>query len=181
MQTFTDRLKRCGALNHQLEIIVHDLGTRLQRQPEMARCRNRSPLLTILRDARHQLAGLRTTIGRWRFCRRLGAHGGGSGAAAARGILGEVDSEDFVADLLLGVGLLPSSVVANTRLPVLIRYAKTTALHAIGSDARRLLTDEDIDPLPAGLELEALEIGLPSERLTEFEILDTPALSDAAG
>ncbi len=31
------------------------------------------------------------------------------------------------------------------------------------------------------MELEALEIGLPSERLTEFEILDTPALSEAGG
>jgi hypothetical protein len=36
VQTLSDRLKRCGALNHQFEIIVHDLGTRLQRQPEMA-------------------------------------------------------------------------------------------------------------------------------------------------
>jgi hypothetical protein len=36
VQTLADRLKRCGALNHQLEIIVHDLGTRLQRQTEMA-------------------------------------------------------------------------------------------------------------------------------------------------
>jgi hypothetical protein len=35
-QSLTDRLKRCGALNHQLEIIVHDLGTRLQRPAEMA-------------------------------------------------------------------------------------------------------------------------------------------------
>ncbi len=35
-QALADRLKRCGALNHQLEIIVHDLGTRLQRQTEMA-------------------------------------------------------------------------------------------------------------------------------------------------
>jgi hypothetical protein len=35
-QSLSDRLKRCGALSHQFEIIVHDLGTRLQRQPEMA-------------------------------------------------------------------------------------------------------------------------------------------------
>ncbi len=34
-QALTDRLRRCGALNHQLEIIVHDLGTRLQRQTEI--------------------------------------------------------------------------------------------------------------------------------------------------
>jgi hypothetical protein len=35
-QSLADRLKRCGALNHQLEIIVHDLGSRRQRQTEMA-------------------------------------------------------------------------------------------------------------------------------------------------
>ncbi len=35
-QSLSDRLKRCGALSHQLEIIAHDLGTRLHRQPEMA-------------------------------------------------------------------------------------------------------------------------------------------------
>ena len=34
-QSLADRLKRCGALNHQLEIIVHDLGSRRQRQTEM--------------------------------------------------------------------------------------------------------------------------------------------------
>jgi signal recognition particle receptor subunit beta len=35
-QALADRQKRCGALNHQFGIIVHDLGTRLQRQTEMA-------------------------------------------------------------------------------------------------------------------------------------------------
>jgi hypothetical protein len=35
-QALADRQKRCGALNHQFGIIVRDLGTRLQRQTEMA-------------------------------------------------------------------------------------------------------------------------------------------------
>jgi hypothetical protein len=140
-------------------------------------------LLTTLRDAREQLEGLRY------YDRALAACAAGLArmeAVLAQPprvvILGEVNSgKTSVADLLLGVGLLPSSVVANTRLPVLIRYAKTTALYAVGSDARWLLTDEDLDRLPAGRDMKALEIGLPSERLTEFEILDTPAMSEAAG
>jgi hypothetical protein len=100
-------------------------------------------------------------------------------------ILGEVNSgKTSVADLLLGVRLLPASVVANTRLPLLIYYAETAVLHAVGDRGRRILHAEDIDELPA--DIWELEIGLPIERLREFEIRDTPALAhldnrDAAG
>jgi hypothetical protein len=95
-------------------------------------------------------------------------------------ILGEVNAgKTSIADLLLGVGLLPSSVVANTRLPVLIRYEETTALYAVAGNKRLLLTNADLDALPTGVHMDGLEIGLPSERLSEFEILDTPALSDS--
>lgn len=93
-------------------------------------------------------------------------------------ILGEVNAgKTSVADLLLGVGLLPSSVVANTHFPVLIHHAETPALYAVGDDARRPVTDEDLEILASSGKLRALEIGLPSERLKEFEILDTPAQS----
>ncbi len=140
-------------------------------------------LLTVLQDARRQLESLH------RYDPALAACAAGLArmeAVLARPprvvILGDVNSgKTSVADLLLGVGLLPSSVVANTRMPVLIRYAETATLHAVGDDTRRLLTKEDLDELPVGVELKALEIGLPSERLTEFEILDTPAMSAAHG
>ena len=140
-------------------------------------------LLTTLRDAREQLEGLH------RYDRALAVCAAGLArmeAVLARPprvvILGEVNSgKTSVADLLLGVGLLPSSVVANTRLPVLIRYAEAPALHAVAGDTRWLMTGENLDRPPAGRELTALEIGLPSERLMEFEILDTPALSGWEG
>jgi hypothetical protein len=92
-------------------------------------------------------------------------------------ILGEVNSgKTSVADLLLGVGILPASVVANTRLPVLIKYAGMPSLHLVGADgSRHDLIGEDLDTLPDGLDVISLEIGLPSDRLEEFEILDAPA------
>jgi hypothetical protein len=36
VQVLADRMKRCGTLNHQLDIIVHDLSQRLNRPAEMA-------------------------------------------------------------------------------------------------------------------------------------------------
>ena len=57
---------------------------------------------------------------------------------------------------------------------------RTTTLHASPATRAGLLTGEDLDSAAGGRELKALEIGLPSERLTEFEILDTPALSGPA-
>jgi hypothetical protein len=140
-------------------------------------------LLAALRDAREKLEGLH------RYDRALAVCAAGlarMAAVLARPprvvILGEVNSgKTSVADLLLGVGLLPSSVVANTRLPVLIRHAEEMALHAVAGDTRWQVTGESLDGPAAGRELTALEIGLPSERLKEFEILDTPALSDWNG
>ena len=96
-------------------------------------------------------------------------------------ILGEVNSgKTSVADLLLGAGLLPTSVVANTQVPVLIRYAEALSVFAITQNGRHRLTDYGPDALPSGLELRAVEIGLPSDRLLNFQILDTPSLGDAA-
>ncbi len=137
-------------------------------------------LLTVLQNARRQLEALH------RYDQALAVCAAGLArmeAVLARPprvvILGEVNSgKTAVAGLLLGMGLLPSSVVANTRLPILIRYAETTALYGVDGDTRRPLTDGSLDELPAGAGFKSLEIGLPSERLTEFEILDTPAPSE---
>jgi hypothetical protein len=95
-------------------------------------------------------------------------------------IVGEVNSgKTSVAELLLGAGILPSSVVANTRVPILLGYAESTVLYAITQNGRHLLTEDTLDVLPSGLQLKGIEIGLPSERLQEFEILDTPTIYEA--
>ncbi len=91
-------------------------------------------------------------------------------------IMGEVNSgKTSVADLLLGAGILPSSVVVNTHVPVLIRYAEDFSLDAITQQGRHRLSEETLDELPSGLQLKRVEIGIPSERLSTFEILDTPS------
>jgi len=91
-------------------------------------------------------------------------------------IMGEVNSgKTSVADLLLGAGVLPSSVVTNTHVPVLMRYADALSLDAITQKGRHRLTEDGLDELPSGLQLKRIEIGLPSERLSAFEILDTPS------
>ena len=90
-------------------------------------------------------------------------------------IMGEVNSgKTSIADMLLGAGVLPASVVANTHVPVLIRYADDVCLDAVTQQGRRRLTDEGLDDLPSGLQLKRIEIGLPNVRLFAFEILDTP-------
>ena len=91
-------------------------------------------------------------------------------------VMGEVNSgKTAVADLLLGAGVLPSSVVMNTHVPILIRYADTVTLDAITQKGRHRLTEESLDELPSGLQLKCIEIGVPNERLATFEILDTPS------
>lgn len=90
-------------------------------------------------------------------------------------LMGEVNSgKTSVADLLLGDSVLPSSVVTNTHVPTLIRYADAMSLHAVTQKGRHQLTEDTLDQLPSGLQLKRIEIGLPDERLRDFEILDTP-------
>lgn len=91
-------------------------------------------------------------------------------------IMGEVNSgKTSVADLLLGAGVLPSSVVANTHVPVLIKWADSLTLDVVTQQGKLRLTEEALDELPAGLQLRRIEIGLPNDRLAAFELLDTPS------
>jgi hypothetical protein len=91
-------------------------------------------------------------------------------------ILGEVNSgKTSVADLLLGAGVLPPSVVTNTHVPILISYADALTLDVITQQGRHRLDEESLDELPSGLQLKRIEIGMPSLRLAAFEILDTPS------
>jgi hypothetical protein len=89
-------------------------------------------------------------------------------------LLGEGNvGKSSVANLLLGQTLLPTSVIENTRTPLLLRYSRKVDLVVLTPDGRRKLDVSQLDAIAEG-ELSALEVGLPSERLRIFEILDTP-------
>jgi hypothetical protein len=90
-------------------------------------------------------------------------------------IMGEVNSgKTSVADLLFGSGVLPASVVTNTHVPILLANSDSFSVVAISQMGRHPLTDDTFDRLPSGLQLQRVEISMPSERLAKFEILDTP-------
>ena len=90
-------------------------------------------------------------------------------------IMGEINSgKTSVSDLLLGAGVLPASVVANTHVPVLMRYAEELSLDAVTQQGRHRITEDSFDELPSGLQLKRVEIGLPVDSLKHFELLDTP-------
>lgn len=91
-------------------------------------------------------------------------------------ILGEYNSgKTSVADLLIGDGLLPTSVVSNTQVPVLITHAETAALYGVDENDTLIRIDSDDDPL-IDIPYRALQIALPLERLRDYQILDTPSM-----
>lgn len=133
-------------------------------------------LLSLVRAARQRLETLRLPEPAVRICvaglRRM-EHVLEKPPRIA--IMGEVNSgKTSVADLLLGSGVLPASVIANTHVPVLIRYSDVMTLDAVTQQGPYRLTEETLDELPSGLQLKRIEIGLPNERLKTFELLDTP-------
>ena len=92
-------------------------------------------------------------------------------------ILGDYNSgKTSVADLLIGQGLLPTGVISNTRVPVLVSYAPDAALYGIDSNATRIRIDDARDPL-TDLTYRAIHLTLPLDWLRNFQILDTPALA----
>ncbi|MGA2126899.1 MAG: GTPase [Xanthobacteraceae bacterium] len=85
-----------------------------------------------------------------------------------------------IANLLLDQAVLPDSVVTNTRRPLVLHHAATVGVVGLGPGGR-------IDLLagPAGIaevsSIERLEVGLPSDRLLSFDLVDTPGLTEADG
>jgi hypothetical protein len=96
-------------------------------------------------------------------------------------ILGEYNSgKTSVADLLIGDGLLPTSVVSNTHVPVLITYAEAPAIYGVTDTDTRIRIDGGDDDVPTDLPLRALQVALPIERLKTYQILDTPPTAVAS-
>jgi hypothetical protein len=94
-------------------------------------------------------------------------------------ILGEYNSgKTSVAGLLIGEGLLPTSVVSNTSVPVLMSYAPAPALHGIDRNGTRIRIDSDDDDALTDLSYRALQVALPLDHLRDYQVLDTPSSSN---
>lgn len=96
-------------------------------------------------------------------------------------VLGEYNSgKTSVTDLLIGDGLLPTSVVSNTQVPVLITHAETAALYGVDANDTLVRIDSDDDDPLVDIPYRALQIALPIERLRDYRILDTPSMVSPA-
>jgi hypothetical protein len=91
-------------------------------------------------------------------------------------MLGEYNSgKTSVTDLLIGKGVLPISVVANTGVPVLVSYGSEPALFGVDQSGISIRIDgHDDDPL-TDLDYRAVEIRMPLPWLESHQVLDTPA------
>lgn len=93
-------------------------------------------------------------------------------------VLGEFNAgKSTVANALIGSELLPTSVHANTRIPIHIKYAQFPILSVERSngvhEALSFNAPPPVDPRQARM----LHLGLPVERLKTFELIDTPGLA----
>lgn len=91
-------------------------------------------------------------------------------------ILGEYNSgKSSLTDLILGKGLLPISVVANTGVPVLIGHGEAPALFGVDRNGIQIRIDGDEDDALTDLDYRAVEIRVPLPWLQHHQLLDTPA------
>ncbi len=88
-------------------------------------------------------------------------------------LLGEANSgKTTIANTLLAGGVLPTSVITNTRHPILLRHATSISLSARTATGKSVTITNECDVINQSISL--IEVGIPNERLKEFEILDTP-------
>lgn len=92
-------------------------------------------------------------------------------------IVGEFNSgKSTLANLLVGMQSLPTSVMANTSIPTLITYAESAAVFAVYRDGRRTTISSHSDFQRKAIL--RLEVGLPVAGLRNFQFLDMPGLAD---
>ena len=96
-------------------------------------------------------------------------------------ILGEFNSgKSTLANALIGTEVLPTSIHANTRVPLLIHFSDTPSLAYEAPDRiRRPLSLSAIEDLRRGT-ARMLHVGLPVECLKTFELIDTPGLASGS-
>ncbi len=93
-------------------------------------------------------------------------------------LLGEFNAgKTTLANALIGSDLLPTSIHANTRIPIHVRYGKVSSVALELRDHTRRPLSEATLPLLAVGGARMLHVALPVERLRTFELIDTPGLA----
>lgn len=92
-------------------------------------------------------------------------------------LLGEANSgKTTIANMLIGVDLLATDLVRNTRKPVRLRYASATAVHLVDGDGDRQRLAAGTASSAWSRTARSVEVSLPLEPLQAFEVIDTPGL-----
>lgn len=93
-------------------------------------------------------------------------------------LLGEFNSgKSTLANALIGADVLPTSIHANTRIPIHVHYHKESTINVELADGSRRRLDEESIALVVGSRARMLHVGLAVERLKTFELIDTPGLA----
>lgn len=93
-------------------------------------------------------------------------------------LLGEFNAgKTTLANALIGSDILPTSILANTRIPVHVSYSPAPFINVEMADRTVRPLSEDLLPGLTSKQANILHVGLPVERLREFELIDTPGLA----
>lgn len=93
-------------------------------------------------------------------------------------LMGEFNAgKTTLANALIGADVLPTSIHANTRIPIHVLYSAVPSLVLELPDHTRRPLTEALVPLLAQGGARMLHVGLPVKRLQSFELIDTPGLA----
>jgi GTPase SAR1 family protein len=93
-------------------------------------------------------------------------------------VIGEFNSgKSTLTNLLVRIESVPTAVISNTCIPTLLYHAPEPTILAVYHDGRR--EKLRASSRTSSQDIFRLEVGLPSERLRAFQILDLPGLADA--
>lgn len=114
-----------------------------------------------------------SNVGRW-----VGRIGSRLARPPRLAILGEFNSgKTTLANALLGARVLPTSLLNNTRVPVIAQFAEDVSLSAICFDGDRIPVSLEALKSFDFARTRSLAVNLPLERLKSIQVIDTPGLA----